>query len=273
MTEALNLEAFVQLATEDRRRLAVRVGEKLGADWVADAVPAEGDSLAFTYTPLGIQFALIPGGRFDMGIGEADLLEARSYVEWCERAERVAASYQVCASPVHSVRVSPFLCSLKAFEGEALEKMSGRTLVEWGREVPEVRDAIRAIGFRLPSEAELEWLAREGGAYHSILNMGPNYKSLRWAVEEAPHRFGMKGMVLAQWADDAWHPNYEGAPASSEPWLDGDPVGVVRGGAYVEMNTSSVGLLDGLAGRRHSGADIGIDPFLTMRLALDAPML
>jgi formylglycine-generating enzyme required for sulfatase activity len=224
-----------------------------------------------TYVPLNMLFALVPGGAFEMGISPQDLDEAQDYVDWTKSAADTAAAYRACATPVHTVSVAPFLCSVEPLEAGQLERLSGKTLEEGSFEVGPVRAAIESLGFRLPSEVELEWLAREGGCHRSVLDIGPRYAQDGEASERALHRFAMNGMVYSQWADDDWHPNYQGAPCDSKPWRDGDPIGVVRGGIYLEMITSTEGLLNGLAGRRRSGAELRDDGFLVMRLARDLP--
>jgi hypothetical protein len=271
MNDALTLDAFIQLSSEERKQLAAKVCSALGDGWAHSDVGAQADVLMLEYKPFEKQFALVPGGTFEMGISSDDLAEAQDYVDWTNDAVEVAAAYRACAVPVHKVSVAPFLCSVDPLEAEPLRRLSGMTLEEGSFEVPALRTAIQSLGFRLPSEVELEWLAREGGCHRSILNIGPRYEQEGEASETAPHRFAMKGMFYSQWADDDWHPNYEGAPTDSKPWRGGDPLGVVRGGIYLEMITSSEGLLNGLAGRRRSGADLRDDGFLVMRLARDLP--
>lgn len=271
MTNNLTLDALVSLSPHARNELATKVCDALGEGWSPAAQQPDADVLMLTYAPFDMAFALVPGGTFAMGISPEDLEEAQDYVDWTQSAAHTAEAYQACATPVHTVSVAPFLCSVEPLEAEPLERLSGKTLEEGSFEVPAVRAAIESLGFRLPSEAELEWLAREGGRHRSILDIGPRYAEDGEACERAPHRFAMSGMVYSQWADDDWHPNYEGAPGDSKPRGGGDPIGVVRGGIYLEMITSTEGLLNGLAGRRRSGAELSDDGFLVMRLARDLP--
>lgn len=271
MNDSLTLDAFTQLSLQARKELARKVCRILGESWSPAAQQSDADVLLLTCAPFDTLFALVPGGTFEMGISAEDLAEAQDYVDWTNDAVKVAAAYASCAVPVHAVSVAPFLCSVDPLEAESLAELSGMTFEEDGFEVPEVRQAIESLGFRLPTEAELEWLAREGGRYRSILNIGPNYEVAGESSEKAIHRFAMKGMVYSQWADDDWHPNYEGAPCNSKAWRGGDPIGVVRGGIYLEMIASTEGLLNSLAGRRRSGAELRDDGFLVMRLARDLP--
>jgi formylglycine-generating enzyme required for sulfatase activity len=113
--------------------------------------------------------------------------------------------------------------------------------------------------YRLPTEAEWEYAARQAGKDNrfgdgtntaNTINFNFNSEDLperRFVVKgETRGRtvdvfqlkanglglFNMSGNV-AEWCEDRWHPDYEGAPADGSAWLDGnDNRRVIRGGGW-----------------------------------------
>lgn len=262
----LNIENFTKLSYADKKSLAKSICEKLGNDWEVTETPKNVDCIFLLYKPYKIKFALIPGGKFTMGITDSDIKDAKTYIEWNDDVEEIVENKKQHALPVHTVTVDPFLCAVEPMEGENLEAILKRELEEGGFELREVRNAINDLNFRLPSEAEFEWLAREGGIRSSILNIGPNYETLGSKAEQQPHRFGIECMYYSQWVEDDWHEDYTDAPTTSAPWMNGDSVGVLRGGMYLEMIESDEGLISSFAGMRRSGV-IEHDGFIMMRFA------
>ena len=262
----LNIENFIKLSEAEKKSLAKSICEKLGDDWQTTKTPKNVDTFFLIYKPYNITFAFIPGGKFIMGITESDIKEAKNYIEWTDSVEEIVADKIQQASPVRTMTVTPFLCAVEPMENEDLEALMERELEERGFELQEVRNAVHNLGFRLPSEAEFEWLAREGGKYSTILNIGPNYEKLGGKAEKELHRFGIQGMYYSQWVEDDWHKDYTGAPTTSTPWMDGDTIGVLRGGMYLEMMESDEGLISSFAGMRRPGI-IEHDGFIMMRLA------
>ena len=101
--------------------------------------------------------------------------------------------------------------------------------------------------YRLPSEAEWEFVARAGS--QTAYPFGDDLKlslDFAWSAANAnrqpqqvggkqPNKFGvhdMQGNVL-EWTQDCWNSNYVGAPNDGKPWVSGECTSrVVRGGAW-----------------------------------------
>ena len=114
----------------------------------------------------------------------------------------------------------------------------------------DARSLAHALGFRLPSEAELEWLARDGGSTRFTLDA---------ATTVGPSRFGVEMLFHGQWAEDDWHSSYEGATGVSAPWLDGEPCGVCRGGYLPQSAGERLFMLAGVRGHgKHVPSFVGV---------------
>ena len=115
------------------------------------------------------------------------------------------------------------------------------------------------MSYRLPTEAEWEYASRQGGkdvrfgdgsnmAKTTNFNFNAEDMPGRRFVEVGEYRkrtvdvFMLKANTLglahmsgnvAEWCEDRWHTDYEGAPADGSAWLDGDDNRrVVRGGGW-----------------------------------------
>ncbi len=78
-----------------------------------------------------------------------------------------------------------------------------------GSEVNEL--AAELTGLRLLSEAELEWVMREGG-----LSFSDDGARIYTAISRWPRQsgWGIEGLTQNTWVADESHDNYRGAPSS-----------------------------------------------------------
>jgi formylglycine-generating enzyme required for sulfatase activity len=81
--------------------------------------------------------------------------------------------------------------------------------------------------FRLPSEAELEYAGREGGAVSFLHDGGRVWSKTRQFPHESA--WGFAEMTFAAWAADEWHDDYEAAPEAAVSWTNGSGPSVYRG--------------------------------------------
>ncbi len=216
----------------------------------ADVSPAQAALPQTCKNDLGMEFALIPAGRFDMG-SNVDRIEA----------------------PVHTVTISePFYLGVYVVTQEQWIKVMGTTprLEPWGidnvregKDYPAVyvswRDVQAFINklnardensfYRLPSEAEWEYACRAGsrGAYYFGSNMHKLkayawYNKNTWDVGEPyahrvgqkkPNRFGLYDMHgnVWEWVED-WYGRYTRGAVTDPKGPETGRSKVFRGGGF-----------------------------------------
>ncbi|MFK5970651.1 MAG: formylglycine-generating enzyme family protein [Candidatus Marithrix sp.] len=196
---------------------------------------------------LGPQMVWIPPGSFTMGDTEAK-----------NQSEL----------PVHKVTIDSFAIGVYEVtfaEYDKFVKATGRNKPndeDWGRENRPVinvywQDAVaytewltQETGneYRLPSEAEWEYMARaetktvywwgdkinENKANCDGCNSKWDNKKTAPVGSFKPNKFGIYDTAgnVFEWCADNWHDNYKEAPNDGSVWKGNDPEFVIRGGAW-----------------------------------------
>lgn len=244
----LMLPGFSSASMQDRREWVAALCSDLGETWSFEAKP-ELDAVVAHHAPTDLDFVVVPGGRYVMGLRSSDWSALGSHLELTQqRREWLTRSTQNLLPP-HEIEVRPFLAARHLLSPDHVENLSegrfeGRFCHALGRE--DARELARSLGFRLLSEAEWEWLARDGGKESFTLGAAERLDEIRGDSTKLTSRFGVFDLFECQWMEDDYHASYADAPTDSTPWYGGDPVGVARGGSmpeYVDGPEQVPGLL------------------------------
>ncbi|MEZ4294407.1 MAG: hypothetical protein R3B70_05490 [Polyangiaceae bacterium] len=215
--------------------------EQLGDGWEAEAPDMNEDALSLVHVATRMRFAAVPGGLFEMGFTESDQEDAQEVMDWDGGGGDYVEELVATARPPHDVTVRPFLCARTVWR-------DGDKIVDADR--AEALRVAAELGLRLPSEAELEWIGRDGGETGFILDAADEPDP-----EELRSRFGLTELHWFQWAADDWHASYDGAPGDSAAWMGGDPAGVYRSGFDLRGSQAEEDCALALAAVRHPGDD------------------
>lgn len=205
-------DAIEQMTIDVREGVTTKLLHLLGKAFT-NATHRNETMIRVKHLESGLEFTLVPGGVTEIGLRPDDVIEVAKHVDY-DRVEYSIEVDSASALPLRSVNVTPFLCSCKPLNIGTVSRS-------------EAFSKVTALGFRLPSEVELEWILRDGGRYALTLGAVPVVDKPGQFVFQ-PSRYGIEGLTIANWAADDWHPTYDGAPTTSSEWIDGDPAGVCR---------------------------------------------
>lgn len=178
--------------------------------------------------------------------------------------------------PVHPVTVPDFLlCKYPVTQAQWLRVMGtdpshfkGDNLpvekVSWDDVQAFIKklNQLTGLKYRLPTEAEWEYAAREGGkkvrfgngkdiADPEKINLNgtskyrkPYLKTGKYRQQTTPvgqfppNSLGLYDMSgnVEEWCEDMWHPDYWGAPDDGSAWVKGDGLRLARGGHWASFS-------------------------------------
>jgi len=202
----------------------------------------------FIHRTTGLEFKLIIGGGFEMGLSHDEEPCARNI----DNTSRIEFAQM---RPVHSVWVSAFLITkfpiLDSFARNRIYIDPNLFRSEFGDDdvpVPiylsksEIQELTEQTGFSLPSEAQWEYARR--GTTKSLFYFGnslPDDETLESTILvnnfndprsnlNGANPFGLVGLSVGEWCKDTFQKDYSNARSDDLPVSNGSPY-VVRSGA------------------------------------------
>lgn len=226
--DIVSLEAWNSASDSRRESIAETIVDQVeGLSFTGLETFEAGPIASFDYE--GLVFRLVPGGEYDRGLSAEEEAKLRAASEaaklagdnWFEDHGNFLENHLHSMRPLQRVRVDPLLVC--ASPGHTVEPH-------------EVSDLLESSPWRLPSEAEWEYLAR-GGRAHELTWRGPEVPDRAWFLETRKrgpglaNPFGCWGFGLQpEYCADAWFPTHEDAPVDATPRF-GEGPRVSRGGA------------------------------------------
>jgi hypothetical protein len=176
-----------------------RLLDRLGPEFVPAKSAGREGFPSVHHARIGIDLIAVPGGSLLQGLRDDEVDELRLRVfgpEDTGRFERECAGFRSAAAPLRTVEVSPFLCARSPLGGALIRTLGlEASLIDFDAlfRAANARSAATTLGFRLLTEAEWEWIAREGGVRSWIIEIpdgvhGENLDFLDTSAPSSWHR-------------------------------------------------------------------------------------
>ncbi len=243
-----SVETFRRTTPEERAALATRIAAALGADWrSAGVLRGKQQLVTVVHVPTNLELVAIPGGTFVAGVRpeEVELMHTVDYVEdstveWVDKLAETAVPREVA--------VKPFLCARAPASAACARELGvdvGWVVGDDSDDAPIRLDDESAEALfetfssaRLPTRAEWEWVARQGGVLPFI--NGATFEEAEAAChalygkafdpdrdDAGSNAWGVWGMPWGDWICDDDEPQLayagRGGAAMLYPW-QGDEI-------------------------------------------------
>jgi hypothetical protein len=210
-------DSFENASWAERRRVAEAAARRMGNEWSAEPNEDPLAGLGLRHASSGLSFVLVPGGSYEMGLTDRDLMEAEESCgkvrlddEFLGHLSWFAREKGRCL-PAHRVRVLPFVVTRRLVSKDDVERLTGAPWGTYGLGATATRrfhrDLAGRFQLRLPSEAEIEWIARDGGRFAFILDVVRRFHATDGYSSRLTSRFGLVGHEA------------EESTRSRDPWL------------------------------------------------------
>lgn len=218
----------------------------------------------------GIVLRVIPAGRLRMGFSDAEVAEVIGLFAGRDADVRAIVERSI---PQHDVDLPEFLCAEAHVPFAVAKQFVDAEMMDSDRALVSpsaARELAAALRMRLLSEAEWEWVAREGGRRSWLIDRPAAITFDLDPSEDtcaASNAFGIRHLVseLGELVADGWNPTYAAAQPTPAPRDPDRGPGVLRG-AHCSWQDAIEAMSLHVATRQPVGEDgYGV------RLALDIP--
>ena len=257
------LQLWLNLSEDEQDAVVKNLEQWLGGEYVHQYTLSYSDNPSlrvptFRNLPTGLEFNLIIGGQFNMGLS---VQEEEVFLGLIEEDEEVKLWFDRkfidSMRPVHTVLVRPFLMSRFPILNYLAREHLGLNLDDFISEYEvdpddeqkllpaslnreQINVIIKKIRFDLPSEAQWEYAYRGGTSTlfywgDDFLRFKDEYMlcefSDREKCKEAANPFGLVGLCVGEWCKNSYCPDYSNASENDLPLVAETRNYVMRGGA------------------------------------------
>jgi formylglycine-generating enzyme required for sulfatase activity len=229
----------------------------------------------FTSSSTGMEFVLIPAGKFTMGSPSDE--QGRYDDEGPAHEVIIKNPFYLGKYPVTQKQwIAVMGGNPSHFIGDDLpvENISWNDVQEFTKKLTEMENTDK---YRLPSEAEWEYACRAGTTTKYSFGDGESkLEDYAWYFADSdgkthpvgqkqPNPLGLHDMHgnVWEWVQDRWHDNYDSAPSDGSAWEYGNSsIRVFRGGGWNDVSRSCRSAIRERVG---SGSRSGIIGFRLLR--------